>query len=124
MPQTTLLVFREGPNEAPFTKWIDALEIEEPKAYARCIERILQLERFGYEMRRPAADILRDSIYELRAKIGRVHYRILYFFCGKNVVCLSHGFTKVGAVPKHEIDAAIRAKKLVDKDRVRYTESW
>lgn len=26
------------------------------------------------------ADILRDGIYELRAKLGHVQYRILYFF--------------------------------------------
>jgi len=34
------------------------------------------------ELRRPLADLLRDGIYELRIRIGRVHCRILYFFHG------------------------------------------
>ncbi len=75
-------------------------------------------------MRRPAADFLRDGIYELRAKLGRVHYRILYFFCGKDIACLSHGFTKEGTVPNTEIERAIRAKRLVLGDRNRYTVEW
>ena len=39
-------------------------------------------------------DLLRNGIYELRAKVGTVNYRVLYFFCGSNVACLSHGLTK------------------------------
>jgi hypothetical protein len=34
----------------------------------------------GHELRRPEADFLRDGIYELRASLGGVHHRILYFF--------------------------------------------
>ncbi|MEH1871881.1 type II toxin-antitoxin system RelE/ParE family toxin [Nostoc sp.] len=42
-----------------------------------------QLAEYGFELRRPAADLLRDGIYELRAKHVRVQYRILYFFMVK-----------------------------------------
>ncbi len=69
------------------------------------------------------SDILRDKIHELRAKLGKVHYRVLHFFEGRerNVACLTHGFTKAGAVPDAEIEFAIWAKELVDSDRDRYT---
>ena len=126
MPQTKILVFKDGAGKVPLVDWLNELEESEPKAYARCLQRILQLEQYGHELRRPAADILRDKIHELRAKLGRVNYRILYFFYEKerNVACLTHGFTKEGAVPDTEIDYAIAAKKLVDGNRDRYTVEW
>jgi hypothetical protein len=57
-------------------------------------------------------------------KVGTVNYRILYFFCGSNVVCLSHGFTKEGEVPDAEIETALKRRKLVEKDRDKYTADW
>jgi len=125
MPQTTLLVYRDV-QSVPLVEWLDELEKTEPKAFVKCLERIQQLERNGHELRQPAADILRNKIHDLRAKLGKVHYRILYFFYERerNVACLTHGFTKKGSVPDTEIQFAVRAKKLVEKDRDRYTEEW
>src|SRR5262245_38367015 len=58
----------------------------------------------GHGLRRPAADYLRDGIYELRAKAGRVQYRMLYFFDGRQAVVISHGIIKrEAAVPPIEI---------------------
>jgi len=82
------------------------------------------LESLGSELRRPHADALRDGIRELRAKAGTVNYRILYFFCGSNIVCLSHGFTKEAKIPPAEIDTALRRKKLVESDLDTYTAEW
>ena len=126
MPQTTLLVFRDPSKRSPLVEWLNELEEAEPKAFARCLARIQQLEMSGHELRRPAADILGKKIHELRAKVGRVHYRILYFFYERerNVACLTHGFTKEGPVPDAEIEYAIQAKKLVDRDRDRYAMEW
>jgi phage-related protein len=123
MPQTTLLVFQNAANEVPLLSWLTNLEETEPKAHAACLERIQQLERSGYELRRPIIEHLGGGIYELRAKRGRVHYRILYFFCGKNTVCMTHGFTKEGVVPPIEIKRANDAKDLVEGNRSRYTVS-
>ena len=81
-----------------------------------CIERIDRLGQLGHELRRPEADFLRDGIYELRASYQGVHYRILYFFAGKDVVVLSHGVTKERALPDSEIDLALRSKRFVQDD--------
>ena len=54
-------------------------------------------------MRRPLADSLREDIYELRVRKGRLNYRILYFFHGRNVAILGHGLTKEDKVPKADI---------------------
>ena len=49
----------------------------------RRLASIETLAEFGHALRRPTADFLRDGIYELRIKRGRVNHRILYFFEGK-----------------------------------------
>ena len=75
-----------------------------------------RLAEFGHELRRPLADILRDGIYELRIRKGRVNFRILYFFHGKNVAMLGHALTKEDKVPKGDIDKAIRRKRAFEAD--------
>ena len=124
MPRTTVLVNQRSDKTVPMKEWLDELEENEPGAYKKCLAKILLLADKGNELRRPNADMLRNGVYELRAKAGTVNYRILYFFCGSNVACLSHGLTKESAVPDSEIDDAIRRKKLVAKDTERYTTSW
>ena len=123
MPQTSILVFRDE-ESVPLIAWLDELEQREPRAFHKCLERILALSILGNELRRPHADILRDGIYELRAKVGTVNYRMLYFFCGSDTACLSHGFTKKGAVPDAEIDRAVGRKKLVERDLDKYSAEW
>src|SRR5262249_1414023 len=94
------------------------------RAHRKCRARILQLAELGNDLRRPIADLLRDGIRELRAKVGTVNYRILYFFCGKDVVCLSHGIKKERAVADIEIERALERKRLVSQDLDRYTADW
>lgn len=60
--------------------WLQTLRHKNERAWLNCRARLLLLAQFGHELRRPAADYLRDGIYELRAKQGRVQCRILYFF--------------------------------------------
>jgi phage-related protein len=124
MPQTEVRVFRAADGSTPLTDWLDSLEEEEPKAYRKCLQRIIILSQLGYELRRPLADTLRNGIHELRARLGNVNYRILYFFCDQNAVCLSHGITKEDKVPAAEIEIALKRKRLVERDPDRYTADW
>lgn len=124
MPQTVIRVYRQLNGETPVTEWLDGLEENEPRAYRKCLQRILLLADKGHELRRPIADHLRDGIYELRTKVGRVNYRIFYFFCGPNMACLSHGITKEGEIPHEEIDRALTRKNLVKRNLDRHTAEW
>ena len=117
MPPTEILVFREANGRIPLVDWLDDLPA---KARAKCLNYMRLLATSGHELRRPAADFLRDGIYELRASYGAVQYRILYFFHGRDIVVLSHGITKSQKVPAGEIESAIARKQLVMKDPVRY----
>ena len=113
MPITQVVFYREqAGGEAPVVEWLQELKETNEKAWANCRVRIEQLAASGHELRRPAADFLRDGIYELRAKQGHVQYRILYFFHGRNVAILAHSLTKEDEIPDFDIERAIVRRKL------------
>ncbi len=104
--------------------WLRKLRRENRKAHALCVARIRLLAELGHELRRPHADYLRDGIHELRTRTGRVHYRVLYFFHGRDVAVLAHALTKEGAVPDADIERAIQRRSRYESDpqRHRYKE--
>jgi len=105
MAKTKVVIYQEQKGQVPLLSWLDSLpSIVQDK----CIVLVERLAEMGYELRRPHCDILRDGIYELRARHRNVNYRILYAFIGQNIVLLSHGFTKEKKVPDKEINRAIR----------------
>lgn len=112
MPQTRLLFFRDADGSAPVWEWLKDLRTRSPKAYAKCVVRIRRLVELGHELRRPEADLLRDGVYELRARLGNVNYRILYFFHGRNVAVLAHAITKENEIPAVEINRAVERKRI------------
>jgi phage-related protein len=111
MPQTRLLFFQDAEGDAPVWEWLKDLRTRNPKAYAKCVVRIRRLTELGHELRRPEADLLRDGIYELRARLGTVNYRILYFFHGREVAVLAHAITKENEIPNVEINRALDRKR-------------
>jgi phage-related protein len=110
MPRTSVVFYREGTDDVPVLDWLRELCQTNQQAYATCVAAIERLASFGHELRRPLADYLRDGIYELRIRKGRVNYRILYFFFGRGLAILGHGLTKEGKVPAAEIDRCVRRK--------------
>ena len=101
-------------------EWSQALRRTDRKAYAKCVVHIRRLVELGHELRRPEADFLREGIYELRTKKGRVNYRILYFFHGPQFAILGHALTKEGAIPNTEIERAIKRKDAIRRNTSRY----
>jgi phage-related protein len=116
MPRTNVLIYRDDDGTAPILDWLDGLSA---KAQDKCRVKIERLREMGHELRRPEADYLRDGIYELRVRLRRVNYRVLYFFHRDSAVVLSHGLVKERVVPAKEIDRAIqhRAKFRQHPDR-------
>jgi phage-related protein len=121
MPHTRLLFFRDADGAAPVWEWLKDLRAENPKAYAKCVVRIRRLVEMGHELRRPEADSVRDGIYELRARLGTVHYRILYFFHGRNVAVLAHAITKENEIPVVEINRAVGRKQTFIANPIAHT---
>ncbi len=122
MPETQVVFYQDEDREVPVLEWLKELLKQNRKGYANCVARIQQLAAVGYELRRPAADYLRDGIYELRAKHIRVQYRILYFFQGQNVAILAHAITKEEeAVPAIDIERTIQRKRLFEDNPEAHT---
>ena len=120
MPKTTVWFYQDATGASPALDWLSELRRSNRRAYAKCVAKIQMLSEAGHELRRPAADYLRDGIHELRARDGRVHYRLLYFFQGKNVAVLAHALTKENEVPNVEIERAILRKENFQKNPEKY----
>jgi len=104
MPRTDVILYRELDGSVPLLDWLDLIP---EKIRIRCVGLIELLAERGYELRRPLCDYLDNGVYELRARGGNVHYRVLYAFVGPNIVLLSHGCTKEKRVARKDIDRAV-----------------
>jgi hypothetical protein len=58
---------------------------------------------------------------ELRVKLRRVNYRMLYFFHPDTGAVLSHGLVKEKRVPPKEIDRAAQHQAKFNQDPERHT---
>jgi phage-related protein len=122
VPETRVVFYQDEKGDALVLAWLKTLLKQDRKGYANCVARIQQLASTGHELRRPAADYLRDGVYELRAKHIQVQYRILYFFHGQNVAILAHALVKEGnQVPVTEIERAIRRKEQFEANPEAHT---
>lgn len=114
MPSTKIIFFKEDDGSVPIMSWLDQLRPKRVKA--KCLGLLKLLALMGYELKRPRSDTLRDGIRELRTEVGKVNYRLLYFFHGKDCVVISHGITKEDRVAESEIDAAIQNRERFKSD--------
>ena len=117
MPQTEVLIYQDDDGTAPLLSWMDKIP---EKAQDKCTVRIERLAEVGHELRRPEADFLRDSIYELRVGLQGINYRMLYFFHKKAAV-ITHGLTKEKEVPPKEIDLALERKLKFEGNPEKHT---
>ena len=123
MPRTDVVFYQEDEGDVPVLDWLKELRRTDRRAYETSVAAIERLVQFGHELRRPLADFLRDGIYELRVRKGRVNYRILYFFHGRNLAILGHALTKEDKLPKADIERALRRKKAFEADPLKHSYS-
>lgn len=123
MPANRLVFYKEEAGVAVLD-WLASLRRRNPRAYAKCRARINRLAEEGHAWRRPEADFLRDGVFELRARLGSINYRVLYGFHGRDVAILAHALTKEDRVPPAEIDRAAQrlAKYRLDPTKHTYSE--
>lgn len=120
MPPTEVIFYREEDGRIPILDWLDGLP---ERARLKCLARLHRLEQLGHELRRPEADYLRDGIYELRASLQGVHYRMLYFFHRTLAAVVSHGLKKEREIPAVEIDHAVGRKRQFERSPEKHSFS-
>jgi phage-related protein len=120
MPKTDLLLFLDN-GRVPVREWIDALPFE---VKAACYAKLRLLREQGHTLRRPAVGEIGNDLWELRFRVNNIHHRIVYTFCGRNIVALLHSFTKIDKIPEPDLKRAVDRKKLVQSNPSRYTETF
>jgi phage-related protein len=104
------IIYYEDTNG--YSEVFDFIERQKENNQIKILNWIEKLEELGPNLPRPYADYLKDDIYELRIKLSGDQIRILYFFCFKEYIILTHQFRKnTDKVPLKEIKKAIRIKK-------------
>jgi phage-related protein len=96
--------YQSGNGKYPVEEFIDSLEA---KSQARIARTLDLLEEFGTELGMPYAKYLEKQLWEVRVRLGRNRYRIIYFlYTGKTFILL-HGFSKkTDVVPRADIKIA------------------
>jgi hypothetical protein len=119
MDEKWTVIYYETPDgKCPVMDFIDS---RSKRNQAKILGLISFLEEKGPTLPRPYADLLEDGIHELRIKLSGDQVRILYFFCYRNFIILTHVFTKTtNRVPKSEIK---RAQKLRADFLQRFSEN-
>ena len=83
--------YESGNSKYPVEEFINSLEV---KSQARIARTLDLLEEFGIELGMPYARYLEKQLWELRARLGRNRYRIIYFLASGKTFILLHAFSK------------------------------
>jgi phage-related protein len=97
--------FYESANgKFPVEEFIDSLEV---KSQARIARTLDLLEEFGIELGMPYTKYIEKQLWELRIRLGRNQYRIIYFLHTEKTFILLHGFSKkTDAISRSDIEIA------------------
>ena len=130
MPQTAVYFYRDAEDDSPVLDWFSELRRSNRKAFAHCLAKLRLLQATGHALRRPAADYLRDGIYELRAKQGTVQYRAGHFddcvkWCAESLATMRGSFrTPIAtaeffvATGHHQLGKADKAREAFERARL------
>jgi phage-related protein len=87
------------------------IESRGEREQAKIFSWVSLLEEQGPQLPRPYADLLEDGIHELRIRLSGEEIRVLYFFCYRDFIVLTHVFSKhTQRVPPAEIRGAQRCR--------------
>ena len=94
--------YESGKRKYPVEEFINSLEV---KSQARIARTFDLLEEFGIDLGMPYTKYLEKRLWDLRIRVGRNRYRIIYFLPGGKTIILLHGFSKkTDAVPRADIE--------------------
>ncbi|MDM7988655.1 MAG: type II toxin-antitoxin system RelE/ParE family toxin [Smithella sp.] len=104
-----IIYYETKDGRCPVKEFIDSRGVSNR---AKIFNWLKQLETHGPNLPRPYADLLTDGIHELRIKLSGDQVRIIYFFCYRDFIILTHAFTKsTDRVPEGEIRMAIQYRE-------------
>lgn len=90
--------FQSEQGNEPVREWLRLLPVEAKKEIGADIERV----QWQWPVSMPLVDGLGGSLYEVRTRVGRMQYRVLFCIVGDTMVLL-HGFVKKARTMPDEI---------------------
>jgi phage-related protein len=89
---------------SPVADWYAA---QSPKVQAKLLWTFELLEELGIEVGMPYVKFLGDKLYEIRIRVDRNSFRVIYFAYTDRKFILLHGFQKkTQKTPKKELEIA------------------
>lgn len=102
--------FRTLSSKSPIEDFLDSLSSKEVQKVLWVLQLIEELDKVSTEYYKPLVNT--DGIIEVRAKLGKNHFRLLGFEYEGKFVVLTNGFRKKSQkVPKSEIELAKQRRK-------------
>jgi phage-related protein len=103
--------FRSETGNEPVRDWLRALPLEAKKEIGSDIERI----QWQWPVSMPLVDGLGGGLYEVRTRVDRVNYRVLFCIVDNEMVLL-HGFVKKVRSAPAEIALGRTRQRQVQED--------
>lgn len=102
-----ILIYQAENGNVPLLMWLKKQNQDvQEKSYAL----IEKLQEKGHQLRMPHSKPLGEGIFELRFRVRKVRYRILYCYVGKDEAILINGFTKKSDIEPGEIEKARKCR--------------
>jgi len=121
MPATQILFYREA-DRCPPIEWLESLDAN---AREEMDALLVLLSRYGHELGAThVKSIGRGGLYELRGRVGKVQYRMLFFYFGQAVTVVSHGFSKESKLPEADIKRALNRKARFEANPGAHAATW
>jgi len=103
--------FRSEQGNEPVRDWLKVLSVEAKKEIGADIERV----QWQWPVSKPLVDGLGGGLYEIRTKVDRVQYRVLFCVAEGSMVLL-HGFVKKARTEPDEIALGRKRQKQIAKE--------
>jgi phage-related protein len=100
--------FADDEGSQPVRDWLDSLPEE---VRGRMLARVDLLAEHGPALDFPFTSQIEGRLREIRLRVGRVRYRVLYFFDRTRTAILLHGFAK-------RTEAVEEADKQIGRSRM------
>lgn len=102
-------LYEDEHQASPVQNFMNDLD---PRRRAKLLAIVRLLEEQGPALGFPYSSQVRGRLRELRTRMGREHYRVLYFGSPKRTFVLLHALSKRSAkIPQRDIDVAEQRMK-------------
>ena len=91
----------------PVREWLKTLS----KSYRQIIGEDIAYVQFKWPMGKPRVDYLRDSVWEVRSRIGNRIARVMFAVVEAQMILLNGFIKKTQQTPQSEIELAIKRLK-------------